>query len=236
MLINLRNALMSGKRTPTAKDYVQSGLIAMWDGIENAGWGVHDASATVWKDLIGDRHLTLSGDAYFGDMFLRTSGNSRSYASGGELLPAGLVVTVEVVVKLFDTSGNPNRFIFGFQPQTSARTAVLVSRILSTSEPRIVCSGGGGQANVSTSAQITEAQTSSFILPNIAAYQNGESSNAKAWGGDEGTNFQSIIIGGTTWNYNTPIAGYNFRLYSRALNAEEIAANYRVDKARFGLP
>lgn len=23
----------------TAKDYVQDGLVAMWDGIENAGWG-----------------------------------------------------------------------------------------------------------------------------------------------------------------------------------------------------
>ena len=41
MLINLRNALMAGKRTPTAKDYVQDGLVAMWDGIENAGWGTH---------------------------------------------------------------------------------------------------------------------------------------------------------------------------------------------------
>ena len=26
----------------TAKDYAQNGLLAMWDGIENAGWGVHD--------------------------------------------------------------------------------------------------------------------------------------------------------------------------------------------------
>ena len=37
----------------TAKNYVKSGLIALWDGIENAGWGVHNASATTWKDLVG---------------------------------------------------------------------------------------------------------------------------------------------------------------------------------------
>ena len=49
MLINLRNALMAGKRTPTAKDYVQDGLLALWDGIENAGWGTHDVNATTWK-------------------------------------------------------------------------------------------------------------------------------------------------------------------------------------------
>ena len=41
----------------TAKDYVQDGLIAMWDGIENTGWGVHDPNATTWKDLIGGAEL-----------------------------------------------------------------------------------------------------------------------------------------------------------------------------------
>ena len=42
------------KTMPTARDYVQDGLIAMWDGIENAGWGVHDPNATTWKDLTGN--------------------------------------------------------------------------------------------------------------------------------------------------------------------------------------
>ena len=37
MLINLRNGMMAGGK-PTARDYVQDGLIAMWDGIENVGW------------------------------------------------------------------------------------------------------------------------------------------------------------------------------------------------------
>lgn len=33
--------------------YVQSGLIAHWDAIDNVGTGVHDANATTWKDLTG---------------------------------------------------------------------------------------------------------------------------------------------------------------------------------------
>ena len=37
----------------TARDYVQNGLIAMWDGIENAGWGIHVDSLSQWNDLIG---------------------------------------------------------------------------------------------------------------------------------------------------------------------------------------
>lgn len=44
---------------PTAADYVQDGLIAMWDGIENAGWGIHDQNATFWKDLIGNVDLPI---------------------------------------------------------------------------------------------------------------------------------------------------------------------------------
>ena len=42
------------KQGKTARDYVQDGLVAMWDGIENAGYGIHDTNATTWKNLIGD--------------------------------------------------------------------------------------------------------------------------------------------------------------------------------------
>ena len=36
---------------PTARDYVLTGLIAMWDGIENAGFGAHSGNTLVWKNL-----------------------------------------------------------------------------------------------------------------------------------------------------------------------------------------
>ena len=34
--------------------YVQRGLVAQYDGIDNAGTGTHDSSATTWKNLTGD--------------------------------------------------------------------------------------------------------------------------------------------------------------------------------------
>ena len=58
MMLGARTAAWE-KSGYTAKDYVQDGLIAMWDGIENAGWGVHDTNATVWKDLVGGNDATL---------------------------------------------------------------------------------------------------------------------------------------------------------------------------------
>lgn len=55
-LVAARNTIndSSEKVQYTAADYIQDGLIVMWDGIENAGWGVHDNNATVWKNLLGD--------------------------------------------------------------------------------------------------------------------------------------------------------------------------------------
>ena len=42
--------------------YVQEGLVSQWDAIDNEGTGVHNPSATVWKDLKGNRDLTLQGN------------------------------------------------------------------------------------------------------------------------------------------------------------------------------
>ena len=41
----------------TAKLYIQDGLVALWDGIENAGWGIHNPDAMMWKNLLGDEGL-----------------------------------------------------------------------------------------------------------------------------------------------------------------------------------
>lgn len=35
----------------SAASYIQDGLIAMWDAIENIGFGLHDDNATTWVDL-----------------------------------------------------------------------------------------------------------------------------------------------------------------------------------------
>ena len=53
--VGLRHISMSevgGNESYSAKDYVQDGLVCMWDGIENVDWGVHDPNTTVWVDLM----------------------------------------------------------------------------------------------------------------------------------------------------------------------------------------
>ena len=40
-----------------SRAYVQRGLVAQYDGIDNAGTGSHDSTATTWKNLTGDTSL-----------------------------------------------------------------------------------------------------------------------------------------------------------------------------------
>ena len=43
----------------TSKSYIQSGLVAHWDAIENAGYGQHDDATNMWTDLKGYCDLTI---------------------------------------------------------------------------------------------------------------------------------------------------------------------------------
>lgn len=43
--------MLFGDAKVSAKSYVNNGLVGLWDGIENAGFGVHSANLSVWKNL-----------------------------------------------------------------------------------------------------------------------------------------------------------------------------------------
>lgn len=42
----------------SARSYVREGLVGQWDGEENAGFGVHDATSEKWADLSGHYQST----------------------------------------------------------------------------------------------------------------------------------------------------------------------------------
>ena len=53
-----------GEQLPSSADYVQDGLLVQCDGNDNAGTGVHDPTATTWKNLAGGGYdLTLTNSA-----------------------------------------------------------------------------------------------------------------------------------------------------------------------------
>lgn len=235
MLINLRNALMAGKRTPTAKDYVQDGLIAMWDGIENAGWGTHDASATTWKDLIGSADITLVRAVVNSDHIYFPKGTSNSNIGYGTANFPNPYGTMEIGFSLDDNVGycivSIGNIYSGWGLCNFARSGL--GRIISDTYD----SGAGPYAPYTTQEVCTISITkdpgpsSKDIFKNGAKQSLGTIPSGSRY--NAGTN---SINSSTNQTRSSNIHMRFIRIYSRVLTDAEIAANYAIDKARFNLP
>ena len=72
----------------TAKDYLQDGLMAMWDAIENNGYGQHVSSQSKWVDLVGGYVLSTSTgesvDFDFNGRYATTPGQQMLYNGAGD--------------------------------------------------------------------------------------------------------------------------------------------------------
>ncbi len=47
-------------RAETTDDYIQDGLVACWDGVENAGRLTHESDTTNWVDVVGGRIFRMN--------------------------------------------------------------------------------------------------------------------------------------------------------------------------------
>ena len=73
----------------SAKDYIQDGLIALFDGEENVGWGIHESNPVKWQNLIDLSYVSLQDGIIFGDNFATTDENFSSKIFGVILLING---------------------------------------------------------------------------------------------------------------------------------------------------
>lgn len=207
----------------TAKDYVQGGLVAMWDGIENAGWGVHDPSATTWIDLSGngndiDVDLTQSS---WEDGFLNVTGTT---CTRDEEITN--IATLEVLFRDPKESMYPDNngsfFVLG---ERKGPCCLWYEHIAGGSAQQTAISSNNAKPRYTLASR-------SYTYNPMSYYVNGErmplyhppKTLADAVG------CKATAVGGSS------IEIYHVRAYSRALTAEEIAANYAIDKARFDLP
>ena len=225
MMLGARTAAWAKSgEVPTAKDYVQDGLLAIWDGIENAGWGLHDPNATEWKQLMTsstDYDLVVPADkAMFTQDSLVTSVKNAGLTTKKLRYYNGFL---EAVVKaqsafrgywvgldnpqgLSSYNGNDGPRVtlgalsyVGYTCIYELGKRFNVCGNLEYKDPRIMCLNG---------KTVDEKKK----VPYLA-------SDAK-W-------FKSAPIG-------TEICCV--RIYDRDLSLLEIAHNYSIDKARFNLP
>lgn len=220
---------------PPGPQYVTSGLIHRWDGIDNTGSG-HDASATSWKDLIGNVDITTLTRATWADDGLEFEGvnSQRAYASAN--IASTDDSTIEVVYK--STASN-TQMIASFDilnGTTSKRFSIF-------SDNTLKCVGDSGYAFANPLTSITDINSTSAVYSGFSvshAYVNAEevslSNKTHSFKRTTGNNF--VLFGNVDSGDSTkyPFTGkiMAVRVYNRALTDSEIAQNYAADQERFG--
>lgn len=222
-----RNGIAAAKSL-SAKSYVQGGLIAMWDGIENAGWGVHDMEATTWKDLTGNGYdLELRNSAHFDINSLVTAERNKVSA----LLDRTLSYRSIEVCGFADESRNSSALVcFGNYLDSGIMFACKLNAIQTYN--------GNYQIIFTNPVSARSTWSGTHDGSTHVAYVNGDvavgTMSTNNWSSRAGT---FGLSGSSNYSiYNFVGNYYCVRLYSRAITAAEVAANYAVDKARFNLP
>ena len=90
----------------TSASYVQSGLIAQWDGIDNVGIGTHVSNTNIWKDLKGSLDMALTSKGSW------TSDGKALYVDGMGAQGAGATPAYKTIEVVFKMTKDDGRLIF----------------------------------------------------------------------------------------------------------------------------
>ena len=226
---------MAHATTYTSASYVQDGLIAQWDGIDNVGTGTHDPNATVWKDLAGHNDLTLTNSAAWrrGICFsMNTRSDGLAAAYGAEA--ATTYKTIEILFKktswgsrILFWGGTKSRYVvFDNKDQNpfhwvyfdgDKRTLYAKTRCY---EPNaLVATYDDNNAVTQIYSDGAPKVTSTLIN----TWSPGDNCVTLGW--------RSVTTAAKDYGWDGEV--YTIRLYNRALTPEEVARNHAIDVKRF---
>lgn len=226
---------------PTNKiPYITNGLIAYWDGIWNAGLGVHNSDATVWKDLVGTRDLTLTDKGGWTNNAFVCKGSKKAAYNNDDL--DVMKGTIEVICKANNASSCIVLGITG-TPSNSFMRCLFAFVNHNNSYYVQVC-GLNNQSNpakiFATSNDLLKQTLLSSVFTNLSftGFYNAEKIKTKTNNEWSFANFDSTIsVGGrkdTNYTFNGNV--YIIRIYNRQLSEEEIKYNAAIDALRFDNP
>lgn len=230
---------------PTILGYVSDGLMALWDGIKNAGMDAeHDSSTKNWVDVVSGKTLTPAGDGSgyaFADKYLNitatASGNQERTGVALSLDGFGLTRTVEI---LFQTEATAAQFIANMTGDTSTTANGLHLFGITPSDGTLLMKGNEADGRFAVQDATAVVLGSATYDSNNACtgYINGQaatiSSNVHSFS-IKGSLERSLLLVGSSYYYSFKGKIFSIRIYNRELTAAEIAANYANDVARFGL-
>lgn len=228
----------------SSASYAKNGLIGQWDGLENAGVGIHDAAATTWKNLAG----TAIGD------FTITTGVASFTESGLKKNAAGIMAkvarpsetirTVEVVLSGIPETGWVNAFFMN-HPKGNNITVTVRNGETATG-PRQYFYDVKGHGWTTTEKPATQTLAAIFaadaanLKDDSSLFCNGVRPSGERYTNSWGNSAENDIqLGGRanfTGSGDYKTSGYTIhaiRVYNRELTAGELNYHAKVDQARF---
>ena len=227
-------AALSVVHGETTRDYVQDGLLACWDGVENAGRHCHASSTAVWRDVVGGKEFSLTGVTVGADRMV-FAGSATSY---GTLNATDTAATFEkakngtVEIVYASSTGTGNQVILQSTTTSGISLGINNATLLivhsSQLSPKIAFSSGIATNGVAL--RYGNGLFSSALVNGSAATL--DSSSTTYWGGADAT---KTTIGTRTSKASAHFTGsiYCIRVYGRQLTDAEIQANNAVDVSRF---
>lgn len=233
--------------------YASDGLVAWYDGIWNAGLGVHDPSAATWADL-GPNGWDATARTSTGWQWLSNAYNGQSNAGSGYGTSIGFVCPIALSTALKNSLSTGFTVEAVFAPDASRRMSIFSQYGGGTGFEYNPQSYAGVWRSYFSGAPDVWARCWTTAAPNavrtaatvvtgagVDAYVDGALSVQNATQ-PSGTilddSVHPFILGGENTRPAMSIDGrlYCVRVYSRALTAAEVASNYAADRERFGLP
>ena len=226
--------------------YVQRGLVMQFDAIDNVGTGTHDATATVWKDLV-----SANAGAY--DMTLTSYGswNANALVANGKgagatgAVPTDLSVrTMEGCYTLDEVVLSANSVIYSSglhgkvtRRDTGATDDKMLWHIAILDTWRGVVFGGYCD-QYWVERDNSGLHTVCWNKDDAVAFQNGTNLTSRTlsngWApSDKRPDSQTVGSMGSGNELKCPVKMHAIRFYDRKLTTEEIALNANLDQVRF---
>ena len=224
---------------PTARDYIQGGLVALWDGIE------HGDNPIIWRDLSGNgydatQRVESAGWRWDDDCYTGLTSNGHGFR------------TPHAITDIINSNISSHTIEIVYRPTTSGRETIFGQYYGQTIGLNIeyaphlagyfrVYWGASPDFNSPAWKTLGMVRMTTTMLcngTNCQIYENGVYKTQAAQPDVNRAGVQNFIIGGENSRSNMSIRGELciVRIYSRALTAEEIQHNYKIDKERFNLP
>ena len=246
---------------PASRAYIQRGLVACYDGIDNAGSGTHDSSATTWKNLAGDASLdgTCDSKLFWSATGWSVTGDCKPVTVGSGLAAAMSAGSFTIQFAVKPTMSNKRECFFGQYKENDGISIEHNDGSTKTGFLRWFRNSGTLNSNTAvqgfSAVKITANQFAS-VSAEFDRTANKQTFRARGDCGDlsqqankslgELSSTCESVIGGEvqrsgrtdsnyTSGYGVTFQGtyHAFRLYSRMLEANEVAWNAGLDAVRF---